>query len=118
MTREGDDFMREHGGQVNLVGFSPEGSGLMVLSGMTSIISRDHPDILFEILPNAPIQEIDRVLDAARYRVFAIDEGARRLIPLDRLEDCAGEGMRTYLVYGTQRHRCARLASNAVTKCC
>jgi len=87
-----DDFVRDRGGQVDLMRVSLEGSGLMVHSGMTSIISRDHPDFLFEILPSAPIQEIDRVLAVAGYRFFAIDEDDGRLIALAELTDWSGEG--------------------------
>jgi FkbM family methyltransferase len=85
-----DDFMKERRiERVDLVKIDTETTEPDVLRGMSAILQRDHPDLIFEVLPWSNTDErIDEMLRPLDYRYYLItDNGAqeRSSIRSDRL---------------------------------
>jgi FkbM family methyltransferase len=80
-----------------LVKIDVEGWELEVLRGMGGTLAGAHPDLLIEVLPDAPTAVLGALLETHGYRFYAISEPELEVSPLPSLRPGAGAGERNRL---------------------
>lgn len=80
-----------------LVKIDVGGWELQVLRGMGGALAEAHPDLLIEVLPDAPTTAIGALLETHGYRFYAISETKLEVSPLPSLQSGTGAGERNRL---------------------
>ena len=97
-----------------LVKIDVEGWELHVLRGMRGILARTRPDILLEMLPGAPVDDIAALLERYGYRFYAISESALEVALLPSLAVGTGPGERNRLASARPAAEVAALVTNSL----